>query len=348
MKRKNGLILSSGTNTDDLGRTSAGISEITEIFYNTLWPSVKIINSEAFINEGQTISIKLINVPDGTYTATAVLVSGNFLNNSDFQSNVSTFSIVVSSGVGTGTTTLALDGFTEGTEVINFIITNSLSVTIGATQNYTISDISTGVTEPVYTPSVYTTVTATSPSAFSYIAMPGGSRTFLNYITSFGVVGTSSNTASAAWNASYSGNIAYIASPIAVNNYFTLYNRVRFIDGDSSADAVDWAVINFGIANGNADFDGNAGAQPYFGGESSYSGGAGNVGMTIGRIWGFSTTVGWTLLYQLPLGTSSGGSYNHTNGSWFTSGTTVSTGNGKRLSYDTLTITHVGFSVGTS
>lgn len=150
MKRKNGLILSSGTTTDDLGRTSAGISEITEIFYNTLWPSVKILNSEAFINEGQTISIKLINVPDGTYTANAALVSGTFLNTSDFQSNLNTFSIVVSSGVGTGTTTLALDGFTEGTEVINFIITNSSSVTIGTTQNYTISDISTGVTEPAF------------------------------------------------------------------------------------------------------------------------------------------------------------------------------------------------------
>jgi len=348
MKRKNGLILSSGTSTDDLGRTSAGISEITEIFYNTLWPSVNIINSEAFINEGQTISIKLIAVPDGTYTATPNLVSGNFLNASDFQSNVRTFSIVVSSGVGTGTTTLALDGFTEGTEVINFTITNSLSVTIGTTQNYTVSDISTGATEPTFTPSIYSTVSATSPSAFSYLAIPGGSRTFLNYITSFGIIGTSSNTGSATWNASYSGNLSYTASPIATNNYFTQYNRVQFIAGDGTADASDWAVINFGFANGGNDFDGNSGGYQFFGGESSASGGAGGVGVTVGRVWGFSATLGWQLLYQLPLGSSSGSAYNHTNGSWFASGTTVSTGNGKRSDYDTLVITHVGFSVGTS
>jgi len=348
MKRKNGLILSSGTSTDDLGRTSAGISEITEIFYNTLWPSVNIINSQAFINEGQTISIKLIAVPDGTYTATANLVSGNFLNISDFQSNLTTFSIVVSSGVGTGTTTLALDGFTEGTEVINFTITNSVYAVIGTTQNYTVSDISTGATEPIYTPSAYSTVSATSPSAFSYLAIPGGSRTFLNYITSFGVVGSSSNTGSTTWNASYSGNIGYTASPIATNNYFTQYNRVQFIAGDGTADALDWAVINFGVANGNNDFDGNAPVNAHFGGEDTTSGGAGGVGVTVGRIWGFSASLGWTLLYQLPLGSSSGNSYNHTNGAWFASGTTVSTGNGKRLAYDTLTITHVGFSVGTS
>ena len=233
----------------------------------------------------------------------------------------------------------------DGTETESFTIqirlTNSSGPLLATTNTVTPVD-------SFYTPSSYPTVTATSPSAFSYLAMPGGSRTFLNYIASFGVIGTSSNTGSATWIASYSGNLAYTASPIATNNYFTLYNRVRFIDGDGGADSSDWAVINFGIANASGDFDGQSGTYQFFGGEASASGGAGNVGVTIGRIWGFSASLGWTLLYQLPLGSGSGSLYTHTNGSWFTSGTTVSTGNGKRSEYNTLTITHVGFSVGTS
>ena len=85
--------------------------------------------------------------------------------------------------------------------------------------------------------------------------MPGGSRTLLNYLQSFGVLGTSTNTGSGNWLSSHSGNISYTANPISNNTYFTTYGRVRIIDGDGSSDGPDWAVFNFGLAS-NGDFDG--------------------------------------------------------------------------------------------
>lgn len=186
-------------------------------------------------------------------------------------------------------------------------------------------------------------ITATSAKAFSYIAIPGAPRTLLNYLQSFGVTSTSSNDGTGSWVTSYSGNITYADSPIATINYFTNYNRVRVIDGDSTADGPDWSVFNFGIANGSSDFDGTNATNAYFGGENTYSGGTGGQAITVGYVWGFSTSSGWTLLYQIPLpGTST---YNHSNGSWFTSGGTVSSGDGKRAEFDSLQITHLGFSV---
>jgi hypothetical protein len=189
----------------------------------------------------------------------------------------------------------------------------------------------------------YTNITATSAKAFSYIAMPGGSRTLLNYIQSFGVVGSSTNNGAGSWLTSYSGDIAYTASPITTIAYFTTYNRVRVIDGDGTSDGLDWSVFNFGIANGGGDFDGTASSNSYFGGENTASGGTGGQSVTTGYIWGYSSS-GWVLLYQLTLG-SGVSTYNHTNGSWFASGGTVTSGNGKRTEYDSLTITHLGFSV---
>jgi hypothetical protein len=188
-------------------------------------------------------------------------------------------------------------------------------------------------------------ITGVSSTAFSYVAMPGAPRTLLNYITSFGVNGNSNNDASSNWNNAYA-TLNYAASPITSASYFTQFNRVRVIDGDGSFDSPDWAVFNFGIANGSGDYDGTADINAFFGGEITASGGRGGSGSTIGRIWGFNTTVGWILLYQLPLGSSSGSAFNHTNGSWFNSGgSLVTSGNGKRTEYDTASITHIGFSV---
>jgi hypothetical protein len=187
-------------------------------------------------------------------------------------------------------------------------------------------------------------ITAVSSTAFSYVAMPGSQRTLLNYMTSFGVSGGSSNNGSGSWYNAYA-TLNYVASPITTANYFTSYNRVRVIDGDGSADGPDWAVFNFGISNGSGDYDGTSDSNAYFGGESSYSGGRGSSSSTVGRVWGFNTTVGWVLLYQLPLGSGSGSAYNHSNGSWFSSGGLVTSGNGKRTEYDNTSITHIGFSV---
>jgi hypothetical protein len=187
-------------------------------------------------------------------------------------------------------------------------------------------------------------ITATSATAFSYVAIPGSPRSLLNYITSFGVSGGSSNDGGSTWNNAYA-TLSYTASPITSVNYFTSHNRVRVIDGDGSADGPDWTVFNFGVSNGGGDYDGNADTNAYFGGENTSSGGRGSSSSTVGRIWGFSAVVGWVLLYQLPLGSGSGSSYNHTNGNWFNSGSSVGSGNGKRSDYDTASITHIGFSV---
>jgi hypothetical protein len=194
-------------------------------------------------------------------------------------------------------------------------------------------------------------ITATSATAFSYLAMPSGPRTMQNYIASFGVVGTSSNDGSTNWNNSFSGltPLAYTDSPITTNNYFTQRPGVNFIQGDGSGDGPDWAVISF-TGNALGDFDGRSTdfGQGYFGSESSSSGASNGNTVFRGRVWGFNSALGWVLLYVLDLpGT---GTYNHTNGGWFTTGGTVS-GNstvlGKRAEYDNLSITFIGFSVGT-
>jgi hypothetical protein len=195
-----------------------------------------------------------------------------------------------------------------------------------------------------FTLTTITPITGTSATAFSYVTMPGGQRTLLNYITSFGVNGGSNNDGGATWNSAYA-TLTYVTSPITSANYFTTYNRVRVLDGDGSGDGPDWTVFNFGVANGSGDYDGTADSNAYFGGESSYSGGRGSSSSTVGRVWGFNTSVGWVLLYQLPLGTGSGSAYNHSSGNWFNSGGIVTSGNGKRAEYDTASITHIGFSV---
>jgi len=189
-------------------------------------------------------------------------------------------------------------------------------------------------------------ITSTSPHAFSYIAMPRGEETLLSYITHFGINHNSSNNNSSKWRSSYSGNINYVDSPIANNNYFTRYGRVRIIDGDGQNNSHDWAIFNFGIQNGGGDFDGkkNTSGYGYFGGESSYSGGTGGFSnVSKGHIWGYNTEKGWKLLYELALPGNS--SHSHKNQYWWRSGGIVTSGLGKRQEYDNLKITHLGFSV---
>ena len=185
-----------------------------------------------------------------------------------------------------------------------------------------------------------------NPQAISYVAMPtGGSRTFLNYITSFGVNQNSSNTDNAQWQNGYSGRVPLTASPLTNNNYFINDGGVKFISGDGSSDGGDWAVIDFGPDN-NGDFDGyyqNNSRGRFFGGENSSSGGGAN-GMRTGKLWGFSDSDGWVLLYQLPLGDRQG-TWSHRNSNWWNSGGTINSGNGKRSAYDNTSISYIGFSV---
>eukprot|EP00961_Rhodomonas_salina_P303148 3941121-Rhodomonas_salina.4 len=58
-----------------------------------------------------------------------------------------------------------------------------------------------------------------------------------------------------------------------VEQYFQRYNRVRVIDG-GGAGGDDWAVFNFGPANGGGDFDASANENAYFGGGSEFGGGS--------------------------------------------------------------------------
>eukprot|EP00277_Geminigera_cryophila_P035483 CAMPEP_0173125524 /NCGR_PEP_ID=MMETSP1102-20130122/56473_1 /TAXON_ID=49646 /ORGANISM="Geminigera sp., Strain Caron Lab Isolate" /LENGTH=510 /DNA_ID=CAMNT_0014034419 /DNA_START=218 /DNA_END=1748 /DNA_ORIENTATION=+ len=150
--------------------------------------------------------------------------------------------------------------------------------------------------------------------------------------------GDSSNNGEESWRSSFSGDIAYVSSPVAQTNYFTRYGRVRIIDGDGSHDSNGWSIFNFGAANSNGDYD----DETFFGGENVYSGGnGGDNSVKVGGVWGFSCRRGWTLLYLLNLGDSAA---NHRNGMWFNaSGTNMTSG--KRDAYDTLPVDFIGFSV---
>ena len=173
--------------------------------------------------------------------------------------------------------------------------------------------------------------------------MPGGPRTFLNYITSFGVNQNSSNNNNSNWSNSYSGRIPILAEPLSNVSYFNSNGGVKFISGDGSADGQDWAVIDWG-PNNNGDFDGNYqnnSSGRYMGGENTSSGGGAN-GVRTMKLWGFGGS-GWELLYQHAAGQRDG-NHSHNNSNWWNNGGTTTSGNGKRSAYDTVPITHIGFS----
>lgn len=174
----------------------------------------------------------------------------------------------------------------------------------------------------------------------SYTAMPSGPRTLLNYITSFGITGSSSQTGLSSWYDGYATlTLKHISSP---NNYFTRNNRVKIIQGDgTTSDGTDWTVFNFD-KDANGDYDGSSGTLSYFGGENTANGGTGGLSVTYGGIWGWANNK-WNKLFQMEL--PGNGTYNHTFSGWWTSGTTVTSGDGKYADYDTLAISYIGFSV---
>lgn len=146
------------------------------------------------------------------------------------------------------------------------------------------------------------------------------------------------------WNTGY-GSLNFIVYNNGVLGYFK-ETRVKIIQGDGSADGQDWCIFNFDIDN-NGDYDGTAGSRSFFGGESTASGGSGGVA-THGAVWGYNSTLGWQLLYTLPLGTGSGSTYNHSNGKWLAigaiGGVYAGPGDlGKRDEYDNLTIDYIAF-----
>jgi hypothetical protein len=178
-------------------------------------------------------------------------------------------------------------------------------------------------------------------------------KTFQEYISSFGITGSSTNNDSSQWQNGYSGLLNYDFRLTTYSKDYFKYTSgdygLRFIHGDGSTDGPDWCVIDFGPLN-NGDFDGyyqNVKGR-YFGGENSSSGGGAGFytsSSNKGMLWGFNDNDGWKLLYQLPLGVRNS-SYNKSNGKWFnTGGSLVTSGDGKRAEYDTMKLTAVGFSV---
>lgn len=181
----------------------------------------------------------------------------------------------------------------------------------------------------------------------------GTTQTFLSKITSYGVTASSNNDGTSSWNAGYSGLLSYTAHiKTSSNNYFYESSGdwgLRFIHGDGSYSASDWAVIDFGpLYGGNGDFTGSSGSNKgrFFGGEPTNSGGSGGFYTGgIGSLWGFNTRTGWVELYRLPLAAGDN-LYTNRAGSWFSSGGAKQCGFGKRAEYDTLPITDIAFSVG--
>jgi hypothetical protein len=180
----------------------------------------------------------------------------------------------------------------------------------------------------------------------SYTSIPSSPRTLLHYISSFGITGSSSNNASTSWNSGY--DTLTLTHVNSYDNYFSRNTRVKIIQGDGSVDGPDWVVFNFDVNNGTGDFHGGHTTYSYFGGESSGSsstsnGGSGGLTITHGFIWGWANDK-WNKLFQMEL-PGNGGLFSNSFAGWWASGNTVTSGNGKYDAYDTLSISHIGFSV---
>jgi len=174
----------------------------------------------------------------------------------------------------------------------------------------------------------------------AYAPIPNGPRTVLNYVSSFGINENGSNNGAEPWNSGFD-NVTF--TNVSTGQYF-LNGRWLLFSGDGSADGADWALWNFGPAGGG-DFnpDATASGSAFFGGEFVDQSGATNGGVaSTGYIWGFDGS-DYVLLWQEPLG--GGGNWGKSNANWYASGNTVSSGNGKRSEYDSLSITHIAFSV---
>lgn len=217
---------------------------------------------------------------------------------------------------------------------------HSWNLSLTSPFNTIVIEIVSGWGSPGTNNSVWiTSINFDQASSFSYTPMPSGPRTLLNYITSFGINASSYNNGTAIWN-SGRANLP-LTHHTKATNYFTRYDRVNIMQGDGSDDSLDWTIFNFD-KNANGDNDGNSTTLAYFAGEDTASGGTGGLGSGYyGIIWGWNS--GWKKLFQMDL--PGNGAYNHSYAPWWTSGTTVTSGNGKYSAYDNTSITYMGFSI---
>lgn len=175
----------------------------------------------------------------------------------------------------------------------------------------------------------------------AYLAMPGGPRTMRSYVTSFGLNNNSSNNNNSSWS---NGHDVRSFEYRKNGSYFNSGNLVMF-NGDGSADGGDWVLFNFGNLRGgdfNPKWNGNQSGWAFFGGEfSNQSMSTSGQSVGTGYIWGFSDSVGWVKLWQ----DNRSGSWGKNNSSWYNSGGTTTSGNGKYAAYDNESLTYIGFSV---
>lgn len=177
----------------------------------------------------------------------------------------------------------------------------------------------------------------------AYLPMPGGPRTLLSYVTSFGLNQNSSNNNNSSWS---NGHDVRPFEYRKSGSYFNSGNMVMF-NGDGSSDGGDWVLFNFGNLRGgdfNPKWNGNQSGWAFFGGEFTNQSASGSgTSASKAYIWGFSDAVGWVKLWEEPA--SSNGSWGKNNANWYQSGSTTTSGNGKRPEYDNEPITYIGFSV---
>lgn len=200
---------------------------------------------------------------------------------------------------------------------------------------------------PSFSHTDWTAIESVNPTDVAWRTFGGSS--FLQYITQWGVNQNSSNNNNSNWSNGYSGQLGYGGHFKQDQGYFTYYDQLRYVHGDGSSDGGDWVVIDFGPQY-NGDFDGyyRSTQGRYMGGENTSSGGGGGIFNSSShkiRLWGFNDQVGWKLLYQHPMGVRDY-TYSHRNSNWWNSGSTVGSGDGKRAEYDSMSLSHVAFSVG--
>jgi len=175
----------------------------------------------------------------------------------------------------------------------------------------------------------------------AYVAIPSAPRTLRSYVTSFGLNQSSSNSNNSNWS---NGHDVRSFEYRKNGSYFNSGNLVMF-NGDGSADGGDWVLFNFGNLRGgdfNPKWNNNQSGWAFFGGEfSNQSMSTSGQSVSRGYIWGFSDSQGWVKLWQ----DDRNGSWGKNNSSWYSSGGTTSSGNGKYSAYDNEPITHIGFSV---
>ena len=175
----------------------------------------------------------------------------------------------------------------------------------------------------------------------AYLPMPSGPRTLLNYVQSFGLNQSSSNNNNSNWS---NGHDSRAFEYRKTGSYFNSGNMVMF-NGDGSADSADWVLFNFGSLRGgdfNPKWNNNQSGWAFFGGEfSQQSVSTSGQSISKGYIWGFSDSLGWIKLWQ----DDRSGSWGKQNSSWYSSGGTTNSGNGKYSAYDNEPLTYIGFSV---